>query len=618
MWTISNAPCPSSTSQVTITVNPIPTVTATATPSNSICNGDTITLTGGGATSYTWDNGVTDGVAFVPTGIVTYTVTGTTGGCSNTAQITVTVNPLPNITATALPDTIICLGDTVVLTGNGGTSYTWDNGVSDGVTFNPTTTTIYTVIGIDGNGCQNTATININVVNLPNVIANVTPSSTICQGDTITLTGSGATTYTWDNGVTDGVAFTPSGTLLYTVTGTIGANCANTDTITIFVNPLPTITASSTDTIICQGDQITLSGAGGISYTWNNGVVDGSTFTPTATTTYTVTGSDANTCTNTAQLTITVNPLPTINITGNSILCTGDSTTLTASGGNTYVWNTTATTTAINVNPTTTTTYNVTGTDGNGCSNTNQITITVQAPPTAAITGNTSMCLGNAISLVATGGNTYIWSTGDTSSTINISPIDTTTYSVIAAIGTCTDTTTITVNVVPTPTINLTPSPDTTIILGQSLDLNVTGGSSFNWNPNGDLSCSTCANPTATPTATTTYCVLVTDNGCSDTACVTVNVDVVCGELYVPTAFSPNGDGQNDCLKVYNNCIESMNFKIFARWGEVVYESTNVDDCWDGSYKGRNLNNAVFVYTLNATLITGKQITLKGNVSLIR
>ncbi len=554
----------------------------------------------------------------MPTSNLTYTVTGTTGGCSNTAQVTVTVNPLPTITAAAAPDTVICVGDTVALTGSGGTSYSWDNGVSDGVAFNPTTTTTYTVIGTDANGCKNTATINVNVVNLPNVTANSIPSAIICQGDTITLNGGGATTYTWDNGVTDGVAFTQSGTLLYTVTGTIGANCSNTDTITVFVNPLPTISASSTDTIICQGDQITLSGIGGNSYIWDNSAIDGTAFTPTSTTSYTVTGTDGNNCKNTAQLTITVNPLPTINIAGNNILCNGDSTLLTASGGTSYVWSTTATTAIINVNPTTTTTYNVTGTDANGCSNTNQIIITVQSPPTAAISGNNSMCLGNSINLIASGGNTYIWSTGDTSSTINISPTDTTTYTVIAAIGTCVDTTTITVNVIPIPTINLNPSPDTTIILGQSVDLNVTGGSSFNWNPSGDLSCSTCANPTATPTATTTYCVLVLANGCSDTSCVTVNVDIVCGEVYVPTAFSPNGDGQNDCLKVYNNCIESMNFTVYARWGEIVYQSTNVDDCWDGSYKGKNLNNAVFVYTLNATLITGEQISLKGNVSLIR
>jgi gliding motility-associated-like protein len=608
----------SNTDTITIFVNPLPTITANAT-NTTICLGDTVTFTGSGATTYTWDNGVTDGVPFIPTGTTTYTATGTDGNsCSNTDQITITVNPLPTIIATASPDTIVCTGDPITLTGNGGVSYIWDNGVTDGVSFNPIATTTYTVIGTDANGCTNISQINVSVVSLPTVIANSTSSNSICSGDTITLTGSGATSYTWDNGVTDGLPFVPTGTLLYTVTGTIGASCSNTDTITIFVNSLPTITASSTDTTICQGDQITLSGNGGTSYTWDNGVIDGVPFTPTGTTTYTATGTDANSCANTAQLTITVSPLPTISVTGTNSICTGDSSLLTASGGISYVWNTSDITPTITVNPITNTTYTVTGTDANGCINTGQITVTVLAPPTAAISGASNVCLGNNVVLIGSGGGSYLWNTGDTSSIINVNPLDTTTYTLITTIGTCVDSITITVNTVPTPTVILTPSPDTSIALGQSIDLNVIGGTSYVWNPNGSLSCSTCPNPIATPELTTTYCVYTTENSCTDTSCVTVVVDIICGEVFVPTAFSPNGDGGNDCLKVYNNCIESMVFKVYARWGEVVFETTDVDECWDGSYKGKDLNNAVFMYTLNATLINGEEVSLKGNVSLIR
>ncbi len=606
------------TAQITVTVNPLPTVTANAT-NTTICDGDPVTLTGGGATSYTWDNGVTDGVPFNPSATTTYTVTGTDGNsCQNTAQITVTVNPLPTVTATALPDTIVCLGDPVTLAGGGATSYTWDNGVTDGVPFNPLVSTTYTVTGTDGNSCQNTAQINVTVVTLPVVTANAVPSATICQGDTMILNGGGATTYTWDNGVTDGVAFVPAGTLLYTVTGTVGASCSNTDTITIFVNSLPTVTASSTDTVICQGDQITLTGTGGSSYTWDNGVTDGVAFTPTGTTTYTVTGTDANTCSSTAQLTITVNPLPTINVTGTNSICNGDSTLLTATGGITYTWNTSDTTAVISVTPVTTTTYTATGTDANGCQNTGQITVTVLAPPNAAIAGTNSSCSGDIVNLTASGGGTYVWDTGDTTTIISVNPNDTTTYTLIATIGSCVDTTTFTVNVNPIPTVILTPNPDTTIMLGQSADLNAAGGTSYSWTPNNDLSCSTCPNPNATPDITTTYCVSVTNNACTDTSCVTVIVDVICGEVFVPTAFSPNGDGSNDCLQVYNNCIESMVFRVYARWGEVVFEATDVSECWDGSFKGKDLNNAVFVYTLEATLINGEEVSQKGNVSLIR
>ena len=269
-------------------------------------------------------------------------------------------------------------------------------------------------------------------------------------------------------------------------------------------------------------------------------------------------------------------------------------------------------------NPTTTTTYTVTGTDGNGCSNTNQITVTVLAPPVAVISGASSICDGDVVSLTASGGGTYVWNTGDTTTVINVNPTGTTTYTLIATIGSCVDSTTFTVNVTPLPIIILTPSPDTTISLGESVDLIASGGTSYIWSPSTDLSCSTCANPTATPDITTTYCVFATNSGCTDTACVIVIVDINCGEVFVPTAFSPNGDGVNDCLKVFNNCIETMVFRVYARWGEVVFEATDVDQCWDGSFKGKDLNNAVFVYTLEATLITGEEVSLKGNVSLIR
>lgn len=303
--------CGTNTYNGTITVNPSPTVTANAT-ATIICAGDPVTLTGGGATSYTWDNGVTNGVAFTPTTTTTYTVTGTTGSCSGTAQITITVNPTPNVVANATATTI-CSGDPVTLTGSGATSYTWDNGVTDGVAFTPTATTTYTVIGTSGS-CSGTDQITITVTPAPTVTANAT-ATTICAGDPVTLTGSGnASSYTWNNGVTNGVAFTPSTTTTYTVTGTTGS-CSSTDQITITVAPAPTVTANATATTICAGNPVTLTGSGNASsYTWNNGVTNGVAFTPTTTTTYTVTGTIGS-CSNTDQITVTVNQTPVVNAT---------------------------------------------------------------------------------------------------------------------------------------------------------------------------------------------------------------------------------------------------------------------------------------------------------------
>ena len=372
----------------TVSVNPLPTVTAN-TSSASVCVGSQVTLTGGGATSYTWNNGVTNGVAFTPTATTTYTVTGTdANNCQNTAQVTVTVNPLPTVTANATATTI-CAGGQVTLTGGGATSYTWDNGVTNGVAFSPTATTTYTVTGTDGNSCQNTAQVTVTVASAITVTANAT-STSVCVGNPVTLTGSGATSYTWDNGVTDGVAFTPTATTTYNVTGTSGT-CTGTDQITITVNPLPTVTASTSAASVCAGSQVTLTGGGATSYTWDNGVTNGVAFTPTTTTAYTVTGTDGNNCQNTAQVTVTVTTVDATTTTAG--------TTITANNSNaTYQWvdcnnsnQPISGATSQNFTPTVTGNYAVVVTE-NGCSDTS-------ACENIIITGINEMNANNNISV---------------------------------------------------------------------------------------------------------------------------------------------------------------------------------------------------------------------------
>ncbi len=373
----------SSSDTITITVNPLPLVIGN-TSAMEICQGQAVILTGSGAVSYNWDNGVTDGAAFTPATTTTYTVTGTDGnGCINTDSITITVHPLPAVTAntTAIE---VCMGEAVTLSGSGASTYSWDNGVIDGVAFTPPTTSTYIVTGTDGNGCINTDTITITVYPLPVVNASCTAIE-ICQGETVTLTGSGAASYSWDNGVTDGVAFTPANTTTYTVTGTDGNGCTDTDTITITVNPLPLVNANATDTEVCQGQQVTLSGSGALTYNWDNGITDGVAFTPAGTATYTVTGTDGNGCANTDTITITVNPLPSITANATAIqVCQGESVTLTGSGATAYSWDN-GVTDGVPFTPATTTTYTVTGTDGNGCTNTDSITITVNPLPAITV-----------------------------------------------------------------------------------------------------------------------------------------------------------------------------------------------------------------------------------------
>jgi len=310
----------------------------------------------------------------------------------NTATTTVNVNPLPAVSANASAASV-CIGDAETLTGGGASSYTWDNSVTDGVTFTPATTATYMVTGTDGNGCVNTATTTVTVNSLPTITINAI--NPICIGDMETLSGGGAASYVWDNGVTDGVAFAATSTNTYMVTGTDGNGCINTATTTVSVNSLPAVSANASLATVCAGDMETLTGVGATSYAWDNGVTDGVAFATTATTTYMVTGTDVNGCMNTATVSITVNPIPTVgaNATANS-LCTGGSVTLTGSGATSYSWDNSVMD-GVAFAPAATATYMVTGTDGNGCMNTASATVTVNSLPTVTYSETMTMACVN-------------------------------------------------------------------------------------------------------------------------------------------------------------------------------------------------------------------------------
>jgi hypothetical protein len=243
-----------------------------------------------------------------------------------------------------------------------------------------TTTGVYTDVLVNAEGCDSTVTTTLTVHALPTVGANST-SSAICAGNSVTLNGTGANTYTWTGSVTDNVAFTPAATDTYTVTGTDGNGCTGTATVSVTVNALPAVNANATSTTVCAGDQVTLTGSGATNYTWTGTVTDNVPFTPAATDTYTVTGTDGNGCSNTDEVTVTVNTLPAVTAnTTAAVVCAGDQVTLTGSGATNYTW-TGNVTDNVAFTPAATDTYTVTGTDGNGCSNTDEVTVTVNGLP---------------------------------------------------------------------------------------------------------------------------------------------------------------------------------------------------------------------------------------------
>ena len=199
--------------------------------------------------------------------------------------------------------------------------------------------------------------------------------------NTITV-GAPAISYAWDNGVVNGVPFTPTASGEYIVIATGGVGCTATDTVNIIVNSLPTVDAG-TFLQICDGDTVTLSGAGATTYIWDNGISDGVLFTPSTTTLYTVTGTDANGCSASDTVSVGVWNLPLVDAGADQAVCDGNQVTLSGSGAASYVWNNSVLD-GVAFTPLSTATYTVTGTDGNGCVNSAQVEVTVNALPTVS------------------------------------------------------------------------------------------------------------------------------------------------------------------------------------------------------------------------------------------
>jgi|GEM_PF-605046 len=621
------------TDQILVTVNPLPIVNAGA--DQVICINDAVTLSGSGASTYAWNNGVNDGVAFNPVSTATYTVTGTdANGCVNTDQVVVTVNPLPIVSAGN--DQTICLNEAVTLSGSGASGYSWDNGVNNGVSFVPASTATYTVTGTDANGCVNTDQAIVTVNPLPAV--NAGNDQTICLNDGVTLYGSGASTYLWDNGGIDGVAFTPNSTATYTVTGTDVNGCENTDQAIVTVNPLPIVSAGA-DQVICTNDAVTLSGSGASTYLWDNGGIDGVAFNPNSTATYTVTGTDANGCINTDQAIVMVNPLPNVNAGTDRAICINESVTLSGSGASTYLWDNGGID-GVAFNPASTATYTVTGTDANGCVNTDQVVVTVNPlPDPAFVTGDMSGCLPMSISFTPSQVNSsYEWSFGD-------GTVVTSTSAAIAHSYTSPECFTVTL-VVTSPAgciaqstqadaICIPPNPEAAFFTNNTeltqfnTDLSLINTSlnadSYAWNF-GDGSTSGDIAPSHTFPAGSAgnYTItLIAYNalGCSDTAYkeITVKEDVV---YFIPNTFTPDGNEFNQYFRpVFASGVDPYNYnlKIFNRWGEVLFESNDMDVGWDGSYGNEIVQEGTYIWKIDfREKGSGDRQSIAGHVSLIK
>ncbi|MCW3103476.1 MAG: hypothetical protein JWO09_1916 [Bacteroidetes bacterium] len=618
-------------------------------PTSGFTTGGTYSSTSG--ISVNSSTGVIDLASSTPgTYTVTYDVAATTCGPAGSSTASITIDPVITPVTGFTYTTPVCANGTnpVPIPGSGfttGGTYT----STAGVTIDPSTGTIdlatttpgtYTVTySVAASGCTaaGTGTAGITIIPVTAPVTGFTYSSgaSVCSNGTNpvpvpsggftsggTYSSTAGLTLNASTGTVDLSTSTPGTyTITYSVPATVCGPAGSSST-SLTINAAPSATAGSAGASVCSGSAINLTSSGGTSYAWTgpgsytssaqNPVIAAATTAASGTYTVVVTGS--NGCSATASTTVTVNNNPVISISGTSTICSGGTTTLTASGAATYSWNTGAGTASINVSPVAGTTYTVTGTSA-GCSSTQTFSVAVTAPPVASINGSATVCAGQPVTLTASGGPAYLWSTGATTATITVNPAAATTYSVIVGSG-CTDTASITVAVNASPTPAITGA--TVIIAGTSTTLTATGGTSYVWSPATGLSCTTCASPVATPTVTTQYCVTATNSsGCSDSACVIIDVDIKCGELFVPNAFSPNADGENDMLFVMGNCIKDLHFAIFDRWGEKVFETTDASIGWDGSFKGKALDTSVLVYYLSAT-VDGVEVKKHGNITLVK
>jgi hypothetical protein len=367
----------------TVTVNAPPTVTIAS--FTAVCdNGGMVTLTGESPAGGMWSGTNVSGNMFDPsagTQSIMYMYTDG-NNCSAMATQSFPVNAAPTVTVASFPSA--CANDGMLnLTGESPAGGVWSGTGVTGNQFDPaagTQTIMY--MYTDANGCSNMTSQTLTVNAAPVVTASSTATS-VCPGGSVTLTGGGATTYSWDNSVMDGVSFIPAATATYIVTGIDGNGCSDTASITVAVNSVLPVIANATSTSVCTGNPVTLTGSGAATYTWDNSVMDGVSFVPASTATYVVTGTDLNGCTGTDTIVVTVNPLPTVagSATSNTVCASDAPVTLTGSpaGGTWSGTGVTGTTFTPSVAGTGTHTATYQYTDANGCDGSATVTITVNA-----------------------------------------------------------------------------------------------------------------------------------------------------------------------------------------------------------------------------------------------
>jgi gliding motility-associated-like protein len=534
-----------------------------------------------------------------------------------------------------------CVGDTVHFQNlsNGGVTYTWNfgDGTPNSNAIEPyhafTTSGTYNVrlIALDAISCifQDTDYVEVFIGAAP--IATALPANGICPGDSIMINVSGGDSSIWItnynilNDTLPTATVWPDTSMIYSG---VTFNRCGSDTTEVLVTVFPNNTSITADTTICNNMSLQIVASGGNNYLWspaatlNNPNIANPTATPGVTTTYNVTITDFNTCVWDTFMTITTISLPPIADAGRDTqVCLGDSVQLNATGGSTYNWDFSSSMSNPNISdpfvfPTQNTAYSLEVMNACGI-NRDTVLVTVSIV-NARAWPDTIVCSQQEIQLFSSGGTAVNWEPqNEVTQTQNgdfVSPSEPTTYTVTIenSIG-CQADTFVTIGVNPLPFLEA--GPDQWVDY-ENIFLEATGVGVFSWSPSPFLSCDTCQKTQVFIDQTTVFTASLTDSaGCISTDELTIYVP---GEIYAPNAFTPNGDGKNDMFFLKTYQIDQFDLQIFNRWGQLLFQTEDKTEGWDGYYKGVLSKNDVYIWKVKYTDIVGERDSEMGTVTLVR
>ncbi len=650
-----------------IHILPSPELSFSPTPSShcgptNISFTNTSDISSGNISNWSWNFG--DGETstdehpihyFSDTGSYIITLTATSDqGC--TSQITQSINIYePAFADILLEDYTLCQNQNIQLETElvGSPSWSPNTGLScyncPNPVANPNQTTTYYVTATTPDGCMAMDSITIERIEQAAPIVTISNDTTICQGDIIQIVATGGNSpfdYSWDTS-TEGlscyencsnplVQIDQTSTFTVSVSNEYGCITSKSVTINVIGNG---VDITGPDRTICLGDSITLSIIAGTNPSWENHPTlscnncENPIASPTETTTYTVSVQYQN-CTLSQDITIYVMSPDDIFAGEDQNICRGQPITLEGDADGDIAWSINGNifeTDNLNpeVYPNNNSTY-VLSVVNDLCTLSDSVFIEVHDKVEIQVE-DIEACPGEILQLEAYGDEitNYQWYPNDALSNENIpNPTiiveESTSFTVVGSSEFCqADTATLQVTIADAPLVILPHYqsfvPGNSVTLGLSTDDD--GTYTYQWSPNQNISCTDCPNPTVSPDTTTVYTVVVTNaQGCVNTDEILLKPLLACIDdiIIVPTGFSPNGDGHNDLLKPLG-LAELQLFRVYNRWGELIFETTNSSESWDGSFKSKPVNTDVYVWYLEAICpIDGSIITKKGDVTLVR